>query len=369
MTRWISFLSLVAVALVAVAMGSARTAAAQSIPQTMSFTARVYDGDLAVTGAVELTFEIFDAAEGGTLVWEEEMPAEAEDGLVYAILGSKPGNGLSPAVFDGNQRFLQLSVNGDVQRPRIPLLSVPYATRAAVAETAGRLGSLGEGDVVTGVTAGDGLSGGGAGGDVAVSVDTEYVQRRVSMECANGSSIRKIAADGKVVCQADGAPGTFIMQVNAMTCTRENGTATIQVCENIVHVRTDGDNSYPCALVPTSAVRETFLCDLNVPDGALIEEIVVYCHDQSVGGYCEGAVWQTRWTSIGTVPISPSYGGTWQNSGPSGTPGEISFPIYASADPPYLVDTDVNRYLVGLGIKASGGTVRLYGFHVRYRIP
>jgi hypothetical protein len=369
MTRRNSFPSLVALAFVAVAPGSVRIAAAQSVPQTMSFTARVYDGESPVTGAVALRFEIFDAAEGGTLVWEEEMPAQAEDGLVYAILGSKQGNGLSAAVFDGNQRFLQLSVNDDVQRPRIPLLSVPYATRAAVAEVAGRLGSLGEGEVVTGVTAGDGLSGGGAGGDVTVSVDTEYVQRRVWDTCPEGSTIQKIEADGRVVCQPDGAPGTFIVQVNAMTCARENGTATIQVCENVEHVRTDGDHAYPCAVTSTSGIRETFLCDLNVPDGAQLEEIVVYCHDQSVGGYCEGAVWQTRWTSIGTVPISASYGGVWQNSGPAGTPGEISFPIYASTDPPYTVDTDVNRYLVGLGIKAPAGIVRMYGFHVRYRIP
>lgn len=60
----------------------------------------------------------------------------------------------------------------------------------------------GGGDV-TGVTAGTGLSGGGASGDVSLAVDTAVVQQRLSAGCAAGSSIRDISATGVPTCEID----------------------------------------------------------------------------------------------------------------------------------------------------------------------
>lgn len=214
---------------------------AHAVPTTMSFTARITDDAGPVEGNLRLDFHIYDARTGGTLMWEEiHSGVAAEAGLVFVELGSQSGgNGLDASVFaGGGDRYIELSVNGDVQQPRIKLSAVPYATVSSSAE---RLGDLAAEDVqariaqacntgssirainadgtvecesgndatgdITSVVAGAGLTGGSTLGDATLAVDTGAIQSRVTGDCAVGSAIRAINSDGSVTCETDDDSG------------------------------------------------------------------------------------------------------------------------------------------------------------------
>lgn len=111
---------------------------AMAVPDTVSFTGRVSDGNGPIDGTVNLGFQIYTAASGGTLMWEETYSGvSASNGLVFVNLGSQ--DPLDPTVFTGADLYLQIIVNGANQSPRLPINSVPYAVSAGTAASLGTL--------------------------------------------------------------------------------------------------------------------------------------------------------------------------------------------------------------------------------------
>jgi len=146
------------------------SALAQSVPTKFSFTARMVDNGAPVQGTRDFVFRLFPALTSGSEVWTETRNGvSVVDGVVNLELGASTP--LTDTVFDGQTLYLEVTASGTVLAPRTPVLSVAYALRATVA---GRVGLLTEPDI----------------------------QKRVTTSCALGSSIRAIASDGTVTCQA-----------------------------------------------------------------------------------------------------------------------------------------------------------------------
>ena len=94
------------------------------------------------------------------------------------------------------------------------------------------------GPVITGVTAGTGLSGGGSSGNVSVAVNSAVTQLRVGQTCAAGSSIRAVNQDGTVVCQADTSGIAGVIAGTGLSGGGASGTVTVAV-DNAIVARKD----------------------------------------------------------------------------------------------------------------------------------
>jgi len=146
MSRMLVLFKVAALALVTLAAPVA-PAAAQGVPQSVKIQGYLSDRTggtpVPANGIYSMTFEIFDAPAGGVaLATAGPVPVTVTNGVYEASIAA------GATVFGGSSRYLQVTVNGEVLSPRLPIDSTPFALRsesAVKAETVapGSVGAAG----------------------------------------------------------------------------------------------------------------------------------------------------------------------------------------------------------------------------------
>jgi hypothetical protein len=107
-----------------------------SVPSLINYQGYLTDaGGNPVTDTVEMTFSIWDAASGGSQLWDEtQSSVSVLDGLFNVLLGSITS--IPSEIFTGASLWLQTQVGAEILSPRKAIVSVGHAFRAEVADAA-----------------------------------------------------------------------------------------------------------------------------------------------------------------------------------------------------------------------------------------
>jgi hypothetical protein len=117
------------------------------VPRLMNYSGKAVDTTGALVpaaknaGTIGATFAIYKEQYDGAPLWIETQTVTTDSkGNYTAQLGASRSEGLPLELFaSGEARWLGVRINGGEEQPRVLLLSVPYALKAADAQTLGGL--------------------------------------------------------------------------------------------------------------------------------------------------------------------------------------------------------------------------------------
>ncbi len=386
-----------------------------------TYQGRLTDGGAAAEGPFDCQFKLYDdlnaGAQVGDTVTREDVPVSGGLFTVQLDFG---------AVFDGAALYLEIGVRPGSSSgayttltPRQALTAAPYAAYALRAPWAGLTGvPAGFPDGVddnTTYTAGSGLSltgtefavtgapwsgltgvpAGFADGvdnntaytagsglvltDTTFSADTTYVQRRVSSDCAEGSSIRAIAEDGTVTCETDdgaaytagsglvltdttfSADTTYVQRRVSSDCAEGSSIRAI-AADGTVTCETDDNTTYTAgaglSLTDTTFSADTTYvqrrvsstCTAGSSIRAIAEDGTVTCETDDNTTYSAG-------TGLSLSGTTFSANTTYLQRRVSSTCTTGSSISAIAADGTVTCETDDNTtYTAGTGLSLSGTT-------------
>jgi trimeric autotransporter adhesin len=122
--------------------GPAPSAGPASVPRLVQINAILKDASARpVAGVSSVAFAIYSDEEGGAALWSETQNVLADpNGHFTVLLGAATSNGVPVELFGtGQSRWLGITIARQPEMPRILLASVPYALKAADADTLGGL--------------------------------------------------------------------------------------------------------------------------------------------------------------------------------------------------------------------------------------
>src|SRR5271157_5698203 len=112
------------------------------VPPLVNFSGVLTEGNgKPPAGVVGVTFALYTEPQGGTPLWLETQNVYPDrTGRYSVMLGSTSSAGIPLQIFAaGEARWLGVQPQGQAEQPRVSLLSVPYAMKAADAQTVGGL--------------------------------------------------------------------------------------------------------------------------------------------------------------------------------------------------------------------------------------
>ncbi len=124
---------------VALGIGLASTASAADLQPVFTYQGSLDQNGSPATGSYSMNFRLFDAATSGNQLGSTITygTVNVNDGLFQVILNS--GAEFGPTAFNGERRWLEITVNGETLSPRTALTPAPFAQRSqtsALAEQA-----------------------------------------------------------------------------------------------------------------------------------------------------------------------------------------------------------------------------------------
>jgi hypothetical protein len=120
---------------------STNSAPSAVVPRLVNFSGKAIAGGKVITGAAGATFAIYSEQSEGAPLWIETQNIQADARGNFTVqLGATKTEGLPLDLFtSGDARWLGVTINGGEEQPRVLLVAVPYALKAADAETVGGL--------------------------------------------------------------------------------------------------------------------------------------------------------------------------------------------------------------------------------------
>ena len=121
---------------------TAATLAAPVVPNVIRYSGTLTDlNGKPLTSLQGVTFLLYKSDQGGAPLWLETQNVQPDKTGHYSVmLGSATDQGIPANLFaNGEARWLAVQVTGQPEQPRTLLVAVPYALKAADAQTIGGL--------------------------------------------------------------------------------------------------------------------------------------------------------------------------------------------------------------------------------------
>jgi len=154
-----------------------------SVPDHINYQGMLRNaaGDLQ-DGVFSMTFKIYDQSSGGTALLTDSQSVTVSNGLYNAEIGP-----VTTSIFDGSDRWLEVTVGSDILAPRLKINSVAYSINTDHASTA---------DSATNADSADYATLSGTASSAATVEDNTITTTKISTNAVTGT---KLATDINII--------------------------------------------------------------------------------------------------------------------------------------------------------------------------